>query len=355
MSKFALLGDLHMGAKGDDPWLEEIIVSYVKWFVDQCKEKGIRSCLQAGDWFDVRKGLSQRTLEVVRTKVVPMMQEAFDDIWVIVGNHDMHLKHKITPNSVREALGKYEKFHIIESPETIMVEGVCVDMIPWMCKENVDEITDFIKKSSSKYCMGHFELTGYYFYKGLKSSGMDPSFLDKYKEVWSGHFHTISNGGNVQYLGTPYTLTLGDANDPRGFWVFDTDAGKISFIENPCVNHFRVYFDADKWTHKKSDLEKLYTNKTVKLVIEKSSSETNKKVKIDQVLDDFERICHEFSFEFVESSSGSDDDPAEQDVEIKKTFDIIEEQIDLLEETDEVKERVRKIFSGLYAEAMGDE
>lgn len=354
MSKFALLGDLHMGTKNDDPWLEDVILTFCKWFTEDCKKKGIKYCLQAGDWFDIRKGVSQRTMQFVREEIIPMFQETFDETYVIVGNHDMKMKEFITPNSCREILSKYDKFTVIEDPETIMVEGVCVDMIPWMCKSNRQQIMDFVKKSKSPYCMGHWELTGYYFYKGLKSTGDSPDFLDKYKEVWSGHFHTISNGGNVQYLGTPYTITLGDANDPRGYWVYDTDEDSISFCHNPVTNHHRVYFDADTWAMKEKEIVALYTNKVVNLVIEKSSSDTNKKVKLDRVLDDFERTCHEFSYKYVEEISGSVADSDKEDVDIKSTSDIIDEEITILEESDEVKDRIRKIFNGLLTEAISE-
>lgn len=351
MMNFALLGDLHIGVKNDDEWIHTQIYNTLKWFTDDCKAKGITHCLQAGDWFDVRKGISQTTMQFMREKIAPMFQETFDVTYVIVGNHDLKLKEHITPNSCREVLGGLDKFHIIEEPETVVIDGLEVDMIPWICKSNKDEIEKFIKESTSDYCMGHFELTGFYYYKGMKSSGDDPGFLEKYKQVWSGHYHTISSGSNVQYLGTPYTITLGDANDPRGYWMFNEETEEIEFNQNPVTNHYRVYFDADKWKYGEKEIGVLFTDKTVKLVIEKSHSDTNK-VNIDKILDDFERVCHEFTFEYKESILSEDGD---EDIDVKNTFDIIKEQIELLDETSEVKERVLKIFSGLYAETASAE
>lgn len=351
MSKFVLLGDLHFGVKKDDEWTERYMLEFVKWFISECKRMDIRYCLQAGDWFDVRQGISQRTLQFMREDIIPLFQDAFDEVHVIVGNHDMKHKELITPNSCKEVLGKVDKFHVIETPETIMVGGgVCVDMIPWICKSNEESIMQFIKKSKSPYCIGHFELNNFDFYKGIKArGGMESDFLEKYKHVWSGHYHTISNGGNVQYLGTPYTITLGDANDPRGFWVYDSDETQIDFHQNPVTNHHKVYFDASTWNQTEEDLIKLYGDKTVKLIIEQSQCENNKTVKLDRVLDSFEKICHEFSFEYVEKLFS--DDSSGEDVDIVSTFAIIEEQISILEETDLVKQRIRNIFNGLYTEA----
>lgn len=344
---FALLGDLHLGVKHDDTWTEGNILKFFQWFCADCKKKNVRTLLQAGDWFDVRRGITQRTMEFFREEIVPLLEETFDDVYVIVGNHDMHLKDFVSPNSCREVLGQYDFFHVIEEPTTIDV-GVKVDMIPWLCKSNSQQIFDFIKESDSPYCVGHWELSGYYFYKGMKSTGDDPEFLEKYKNVWSGHFHTISSGGNVQYLGTPYTITLGDANDPRGYWLYDSKSAKIEFNQNPITHHHKVYFDADTWKHTADELDKLYSDKTVKLIIEKSHSDVNK-VNIDRVLDDMERICHEFGHEYTEESITNSIDPEDAD-EVKSDLDIAREQICLLDETQEIKDRVGKIFVGLYAE-----
>lgn len=352
MSKelFAMIGDLHMGVKHDDPWMEQAIYETLKWFTEDCKSRGIKYCLQAGDWFDVRKGISQRTMEFLREEIAPMFQEAFDMTYVIVGNHDMMLRHTITPNSCYEILTKLDKFHVIQDPETINIEGVKVDMIPWICKSNEHQVFDFIKQSDSPYCMGHFEVNGALFYKGVVASGCeDPDFLSKYEEVWSGHFHTISSIANVQYLGTPYTITLGDANDPRGYWVYNKETRESTFNPNPHTYHRRIYFDADTWSSDDANNLHVFQNKVVKIVIEKAISD-NKKVNIDKILDDLERICHELKHEYKEEMT------LDQTIEVDEnnvlaTHAFIEEQVNLLDETEEVRNRILKIFNGLLSEA----
>ena len=41
--------------------------------------------------------------------------------------------------------------------------------------------------------------------------------------VYSGHFHTRSTDGKINYLGNPYEMYWNDVNDTRGFHIFDTD------------------------------------------------------------------------------------------------------------------------------------
>lgn len=347
---FAKLGDLHLGVKNDDPWMEQVILDTIKWFTDDCKRRGIKYCLQAGDWFDVRKGISQRTMEFMREQIAPLFQETFDMTYVLVGNHDMHYRHEITPNSCFEVLSKLDKFYVIQEPETIDIEGIKVDMIPWICKSNEDKIFDFIKNSTSPYCMGHFELNGALFYKGAVASGCeDPDFLKDYVEVWSGHFHTTSRIGNAQYLGTPYTITLGDANDVRGYWIYNSETRESTFNPNPEIYHRRIYFDADTWSPNDDEGLKLFANKVVKIVIEKAISD-NKKVNIDRVLDDLERICHELKHEYNEEMA-LDQTLEVEEGSIVSTLSFIEEQVNILDESDAVRNRILKIFNGLLSEA----
>lgn len=336
---FAILGDLHMGVKNDDPWMEENMLKFFKFFVKECKKRNITTCVQTGDWFDVRKGISHRTMEFIREDIIPLLESQFEKIYITVGNHDMHLKNKITPNSPRECLAQYEMFEIIDSPKTVYFGETSFDLIPWLCKGNHDEIMKFIDDSVSDYNIGHWELTGFYFYRGMKSSGDDPEFLKKYKKVFCGHFHTQSEGKNIQYVGTPYTITLGDANDSRGFWIFKEDE-TLEFVKNPITNHAKLYFDS-KWKYKPGT----FKNKCVRLIIQETTDELN------NVLEDLEKTCHEFSFEY--KSVIEEAEETETEIEKpKKLIEIINEKIDNLDLDEKQKNKIKKKMGRIYIEAL---
>lgn len=240
--KTLFLGDLHIGVKEDDPWHENIILSSIEQAIAYSKANGITQWLQSGDFFDVRKAVTQRTMRFVRTKITKLLREAGITCYVIVGNHDLMLKDKIHPNSVTEILGKDDVYVVIDSPTTVKFEHVDIDLIPWLCKENASDIFEFVKKSESPWCLGHWELSGFYFYKNIPSSGYSGDFLKKYEKVVSGHFHTQSGGENIHYIGTPYTITAGDEDDPRGFWVLDTETREFEFIPNSKTWHRRLTY-----------------------------------------------------------------------------------------------------------------
>lgn len=337
----AIVGDLHFGVKNDDEWMENVILSFFKFFVAECEKRKIDTVIQTGDWFDVRKGISHRTMEFLREEILPMLEKQFKVIYVTVGNHDMHYKNKITPNSPREILAKYPYFDIVDSPKTVLFDGVSFDLIPWMCKENEKEIKEFVKQTSSDYNVGHWELDGFYFYRGMKSAGDNPEFLHKYKKVFCGHFHTQSEGGNIHYVGTPYTITLGDANDQRGFWLFDPNDESMSFVKNPLTYHVKLYYDEETWDRK----PETFKDRVVKIIVTKSGK------KMEKVLDAFEQQCHELYIEYREEID-SDEDESDENVSVKKLMEVVEERVNSQDISEEQQKAVMSVMKKLYAEAL---
>jgi len=342
--KLVLLGDLHIGVRDDDLWIQDYQRKFFDFMFSELEKRGIRDILQLGDWFDVRRGATQETLMFQRTYLNDKMKGY--NTHVLVGNHDMHLRECIVPNTPYEVLSILPDVTIYEHPKTVMFGDVAIDIIPWICKENEAEIAEFIENTTSEYCVGHFELNGFEFHKGQKASGcLDSSFLKGYKQVWSGHFHTQSDAGNIRYLGTPYTLTLADADDKRGFWIFDTDTHDLEFIENPDCWHTKLYYDANTFDTASIDS---YANKNVKIIVERRSSDS-RDLSFDVVEDRIANIAHACdTLDELEIKK----DIAEDIKDIKDIDDYVSEYADTLEESTEVRNKVKAIFSSLRAEAL---
>lgn len=333
------VGDLHVGVKNDDPWLQEIIRKAIKGAVEYSKENDIKVWFQYGDWFDVRKAITHTTMEFSR-ELVEMIAAAGIHVYVNVGNHDMHYKNKIHPNACTELLSSYDNITVIDKPTTLdLGDNLSVDVIPWMCEENTKEILDFIKTSSSEYCIGHWELNGFWFYRGLKSHGIEPDFLRKYSQVWSGHFHTISEAGNVKYIGTPYTITAGDENDPRGVWEFDSATQKLEFLENEKTWHKRIEYPG---VINYDD----YKDCAVRLIV------TEVDAKLAETESNLEKVVHELRV--VSKIEHSELQTGDTEVEIKNVLTLMEEHIKGLDEPDETIQTLLKKVKSLYIEAQNE-
>lgn len=332
-------GDWHLGAKADDPWIQNIQRDGIRQKIEYSKKHGITTWIQYGDIFDVRKAITHKTMEFAR-EISNMLEEAGIVMHTLIGNHDMHYKNKLHPNAITEVLGKYDHIKVHDHPVTIDFDGCLIDIIPWVCDTNTKEIMDHIKTSSAMYCIGHWELNGFYYYKGLKSHGLEPDFLKKYKQVWSGHFHTISEAANVKYIGTPWTLTAGDENDPRGFWIQDTGLCTFNFVPNEVTWHVRLQYPVTG----KLNFDD-YANRSVRVVV----TEVDKN--LTKFETELEKVVHELRMvSKIDNSVESEDD---EDVEVKGLLDLMIEYINAIEDlTDTDRDSLKQHAQALYIEAQ---
>lgn len=330
-------GDWHLGVKGDDPWIQNIQRDGIRQKIEYSKKHGIKTWIQYGDIFDVRKAITHKTMEFAR-EIATMLEEVDIHMITVVGNHDMHYKHKITPNASMEVLGKYKNITVVEKPVTMDFDGTLIDLIPWLCEENVAQIMKHVKESSAEYCVGHWELNGFYFYKGLKSHGLEPDFLKSYKQVWSGHFHTISEAANVKYIGTPWTLTAGDENDPRGFWVQDTRLCTFDFVPNETTWHRKIFYPVTG----PIDFND-YKDLSVRVVI----TEVDKD--LPKFESELEKVVHELrTVSKIDNSLEVEDG---EEVEVKGLLEIMEEYINSLPDlSDDDRTAVILYANQLYTE-----
>lgn len=58
------------------------------------------------------------------------------------------------------------------------------------------------------------------------------------KRVFSGHFHSHHDLGNVTYIGAPLQFNFGDSDCIRGIAVYNTDIDQFEFIPNHLANQF---------------------------------------------------------------------------------------------------------------------
>ena len=117
--KIIFLGDLHFGVSDDDEWIHDKIYNTMILLKNYCIDNKIKYILQAGDIFDTRKAIQHKTMEFVRTKIIPLFENTGIIIYAIVGNHDAKYKDTIIPNALTEVLGQYKFIKVIETPKQL--------------------------------------------------------------------------------------------------------------------------------------------------------------------------------------------------------------------------------------------
>jgi hypothetical protein len=104
---------------------------------------------------------------------------------------------------------KYPNFHIYTDPVILGLGNKNFALVPWINKENQDDILGWIKTVDAPILCGHFELDGYQVMRNVKhTGGQDPKFCDRFDRVWSGHFHQKHEENNVCYFGTEKALIV---------------------------------------------------------------------------------------------------------------------------------------------------
>jgi DNA repair exonuclease SbcCD nuclease subunit len=262
--KIAKIGDIHFGIRqGSEIYQENIKLFFKNVFFPALKQYGVTRVLQTGDMFDTRKQTHSQALYNAKDCFFDELLYEHIDMDMILGNHDIYYRESLEINTPNLVLDEYKNIKVHDRPQTISIDGVAIDMIPWICEQNYSDVFDFINKSKSEYCMAHLELAGFEMSKGhMCEHGMDASLFKRYKQVWSGHFHRQSKSGNIHYLGSPSQHTFDDVGDIRGFYIFDTETHEDIFIPNPYNLFERIEYDEDA-VFKLHDI----SNKYVKVII----------------------------------------------------------------------------------------
>jgi DNA repair exonuclease SbcCD nuclease subunit len=350
MSKFVVLGDTHFGVRGDSLKFH----AYMKKFYHETlfpymQEHNIKVIYQLGDLFDRRKFINFNTLAECKQYFFDELKARGIQLITLLGNHDIFWKESLEVNAQSLILGEYNNIMIIDKPTTMHEDNASIDLIPWICKENENDVFNFIDNSKSDLCLGHFEIAGFPMYRGMHAEeGLSHDMFAKYERVLSGHYHTRSKAENIEYIGTPYEMTWQDAGDLKGFSVFDTETRELTFVQNPFTIHEKItYDDKDK---EPIDLKQVdIKEKYVKLVVINKTD-----------LYKFDRFVNQlyeqepYEVKIIEDLSEFNEGTIDSEINLEDTISILGNYIDSVE-TEGDKESIKTFVKGLYMEAINME
>lgn len=272
-------------------------------------------------------------------------------VHIIVGNHDVFHKNTNDINALNELLSNYS-FDVYTSATKISLDGFPILLVPWITKENESHTFNMIENTKASVCMGHFELAGFEFYKGIVSDhGMSSDILSKFDMVFSGHYHQKSSKGNIHYLGAPYPMTWADYDCPRGFHLFDTETRELTFIENPHTLFTQIVYDDTK-CRIKEDVIRHFVTPTVtdsycKIIVK---TKTNPYL-FDVFIGELEKLSpHEIKI-IEQTTFRTDDGIIDQS---EDTLSILRKTIDTLE-IDVNRPQLQDLFAELYQQASNME
>lgn len=349
--KLALITDLHFGVRNDHTAFADFQEKfYDNIFFPYLKDHDIDTIVDLGDTFDRRKYINFVSLDRAKRMFFDPIEKNQYKLHTLVGNHDSFYKNTLEINSMNLLAEHYENIRIYEQPEIATFDDLDIVMLPWICASNQDEVFELCRNTSAQILFAHLELSGYQMYKGQAiHHGMDDDWLRKFDIVCTGHYHTKSVTGNINYLGCPYEMTWSDFDDTKGFHIFDTDTRELEFIENPYKMFHKIqYNDQDKIMEQIVNQDfSLYRNSFVKVIV----SEKNNPYWFDMFIEKLEKndpVHVQVVEDHLNLDLESDDDIVN---EAEDTLTILSKYIDGLEASVD-KGKLETTIKDLYSEAL---
>jgi len=348
--KVAIITDQHFGARNDSiAFLDFFEKFYDNTFFPVLDSNNITTVLVLGDTFDRRKYVNFYALDRAKKMFFDKLEERGIRVHMLAGNHDTYYKNTNEVNSPELLLTEYNNIDVISKPETIVIDGTPICMMPWICPDNYQDSIDQIKNTKAEICMGHFEIAGFAMHRGMEShDGLSKDLFQKFDMVFSGHYHHRSDDGHIYYLGNPYELTWQDYNDTRGFHLFDLETRGLEFIANHYTMFKRIEYD-DK-EKDPIDLDALDLKETYVKLIVVNKTDYYKFDKFTQKL--YNKGCYEIKI--IEDMSEFEDGEIDSDINLEDTVSVLSNYIESIE-TDVDKEKIKTFMKSLYTEAINVE
>ena len=338
--KVAIFSDLHLGVHSNSSDWHNYAVEWALWFRDECRAKGIKDLIFAGDWHHNRSEISVNTLQI-SADILDILSEF--NLIAITGNHDIYYKHRTDVNSLsifksRKNVTVLEKYEIVEAFDKK------ISFCPWNTDTKDIEESDLI--------VGHFEIETFKMntYKTCEEGVKVKDLLKKSELVISGHFHTRHEkkfgAGTILYVGNPFQMDFGDAGNQKGYHILDLDTMEYEFFANnisPNYNKISLseLVEAGEIT---SFIRSRFTNNIVKVKIDMNISQEDMDI-LQRVLANLkpEVLTYDYDINFNRILDSKEDIEDLSGVDIEQA---IEEFINSLEPSN--KKSIIDYTLGLY-------
>lgn len=227
--------DIHFGMKNNSRYHNQDCEDFIIWMIEEAKARGITKCIFMGDWHHHRASINVSTLNYT-TSNLARLNEAFEETYMIMGNHDLYYREKREIHSIPMA-ENYPNITIINDS---IFEKDGVALIPWLVEDEWKKVRNI----QCKYMFGHFELPNFFMNAMVQmpdhGHGLRAEDLGKPDLVFSGHFHKRQQINNVIYIGNAFPHNYSDAwDDNRGLMFLKWD-GDIEYKTWPDAPKYRT-------------------------------------------------------------------------------------------------------------------
>jgi DNA repair exonuclease SbcCD nuclease subunit len=213
--KAAIFTDIHFGLKSNSQLHNEDCLNFVKWATNKAKQEGCETAMFLGDWHNNRASINIVTLNY-SLKALEYLNDNFERVYFIPGNHDLYYRDKRDIQSVEWA----RHLPNVQIVNDWFTSGDVV-IAPWLVGDDHKRIS----KLKGKYMFGHFELPHFYMNAMVQMPDhgeIKNEHFGNFDQVFTGHFHKRQQRQNITYIGNCFPHNYADAgDDERGLTILE--------------------------------------------------------------------------------------------------------------------------------------
>ena len=265
--KAACFTDIHYGLKQNSRLHLDDCRRFVEWFIAEAKARDCETCIFLGDWHHHRASVNVATMNA-SIRDLKLLNESFEKVYFILGNHDLYYRDKRELNSIEYARD-LSNFVMID--EHFLQDDVAI--IPWLVGKEYKKVA----KMQCKYMFGHFELPYFKMNAMVEMpdhDGIKAEMLNGPEYVFSGHFHKRQYKNNIHYMGNAFPHNYADVSDDERGAMFLEWGGEPQYVNWTEGPKYRV-FTLKQLLDDHQNLLDEYTYSRVKLDVSISYEEAN--------------------------------------------------------------------------------
>ena len=234
-----IVTDTHFGSKNFHKAIfNQALHFFEEQFFPWCLKNGVKDVIHTGDLVHNRNLMDLWMNQEIKQRFFQWFDDNGVNLHIIVGNHDIYYKSTIEYNYLAENANEFKNVYIYQEQKKVQIGKYQILMVPWVISNK-----GFKFKSSADICCGHFDMIGIKMTAQMYSQeGFKVEDFEKFKKVFSGHYHIRSQKKNVHYTGCPYPITWNDYGEDKGYYVLE-DNYNIKWVDNKVNARFlKIYY-----------------------------------------------------------------------------------------------------------------
>lgn len=328
----ACFTDIHLGLKQNSRVHLDDCARFIEWFIAESQARNAETCIFLGDWHHHRASVNVATMNAT-LRAFKLLNESFEKVYFITGNHDLYYRDKRDYNSV-EFGRELENFVIVDQH----FEQDNVAIVPWLVADEWKQI----RKCKAKYMFGHLELPHFKMNAMVEMpdhGGLKSEHLSGPEYVFSGHFHKRQYKNNIHYIGNAFPHNYADAGDSERGAMFLTWDQEPVYVDWPECPKYKVIMLSDLLDNHENLLDE-YTYARVKLDIDISYEEATF-IK--------EKFAEQYSVRELQLMpiKAEQEEFAGGDIEFESVDQIVLSQLDTIESNTISKQHLIDIYNSL--------